>query len=104
VQRTRSDRGGLMTRLKGATSRTFSSLKIRNYRLYFVGQFVSMTGTWMQSLAQGWLVLRLTDNDASALGIVVALQFLPVLVAGAWGGVIADRFDKRRIMFITQTF
>src|SRR3954469_19593456 len=90
-------------RVKTLGKKTFSSLRVRNYRLYFVGQFVSMTGTWMQSLAQGWLVLRLTDNDASALGIVVALQFLPVLLAGAWGGVIADRFDKRRTLMITQT-
>ncbi|MDQ1396897.1 MAG: hypothetical protein QOG64_2156, partial [Acidimicrobiaceae bacterium] len=93
-----------MTRLKLSTSRTFSSLTVRNYRLYFKGQFVSMTGTWMQSLAQGWLVLRLTHNNASALGLVVALQFLPMLFMGAWGGVLADRFDKRRILILTQTF
>jgi MFS family permease len=84
-------------------SRTFTSLKIRNYRLYYVGQFVSMTGTWMQSLAQGWLVLRLTHNSGSALGVVVALQFLPMLLIGAWGGVIADRYDKRKVLMITQS-
>src|SRR3954463_4405977 len=84
-------------------SRTFASLKIRNYRLYYVGQFVSMTGTWMQSVAQGWLVLRLTHNSGAALGIVTALQFTPVLFLGAWSGVLADRVDKRRLLLVTQS-
>src|SRR4051794_3834776 len=93
-----------MTAVRGsASSRTFVSLKVRNYRLYFVGQFVSMTGTWMQSIAMGWLVITGLHRQGGALGFVVALQFLPVLLAGAWGGVIADRFDKRRTLMITQT-
>src|SRR3954452_21200757 len=92
-----------MTAVRGSASRTFVSLKVRNYRLYFVGQFVSMTGTWMQSIAMGWLVITGLHRRGGALGFVVALQLLPVLLAGAWGGVIADRFDKRRTLMITQT-
>ena len=80
---------------------TFSSLRIRNYRLYFVGQIISNCGTWMQSIAQAWLVLKLT-NSGTALGLVVALQSLPVLVLGPWGGVLADRFSKRKLLIITQ--
>jgi MFS family permease len=75
---------------------------VRNYRLYFAGQVVSVSGTWMQQVAQGWLVLRLT-NSGVALGTVTALQFVPVLLFGAWGGVIADRFDKRRLLLGTQS-
>ena len=81
---------------------TFSSLKIRNYRLYFIGQGVSLTGTWMQTIGQSWLVLELTGSG-TALGLVTALQFLPILILGPWGGVMADRFSKRRILFVTQT-
>src|SRR3954469_15799274 len=92
-----------MTAVRGSASRTFVSLKVRNYRLYFVGQFVSMTGTWMQSIAMGWLVISVLHRQGSALGFGVALQFLPVLLGGAWGGVVADRFDKRRTLMITQT-
>ncbi len=80
---------------------TFSSLRIRNYRLYYTGQIISNCGTWMQSIAQAWLVLKLT-NSGTALGLVVALQSLPVLVLGAWGGLVADRFPKRRLLIITQ--
>lgn len=90
-----------MTRVKALSGRTFRSLRIRNYRLYFVGQLVSMTGTWMQGVAQAWLVLRLTDSGI-ALGVVTALQFLPILLFGLWGGVIADRVDKRRALIATQ--
>ena len=81
---------------------TFRSLHNRNYRLYFVGQTISVSGTWMQQLAQAVLILQLTNKSGTALGILTALQFLPMLVFGAWGGVIADRFDKRRILFGTQ--
>jgi MFS family permease len=89
-------------RFHAALSRTFHSLRYRNYRLYFTGQIVSMSGTWMQSVAQAWLVIRLSGGGV-ALGVVTALQFLPVLLAGPWGGVIADRLDKRRIVTVTQT-
>ena len=87
--------------LRLATARTFRSLRNRNYRLFFVGQLVSLVGTAMQVVAQSWLVLTLTDSGV-ALGVTAALQFLPMLVLGIWGGVIADRFDKRRVLVVTQ--
>lgn len=80
---------------------TFSSLKIRNYRLYFIGQAVSLSGTWMQTIGQAWLVLDLT-HSGTALGLVTAVQFLPILLFAPLGGVIADRFPKRTILFFTQ--
>src|SRR6188472_951477 len=82
--------------------RTFASLSVRNYRLYFFGQAISMSGTWMQSVAQGLLVLKLTGSG-TALGFVTALQTLPILFFGPWGGVIADRFPKRKILYGTQS-
>jgi MFS family permease len=82
---------------------TFRALRVRNYRLFFLGQLVSVTGTWMQVIAQGWLVYEeITRHSALALGVVTALQQAPVLVFGAWGGVLADRFDKRRTLVVTQ--
>lgn len=80
---------------------TFSSLSIRNYRLFFIGQCVSMSGTWMQTVALGWLVLELTSSGAQ-LGLVTAMQFVPMLFFGAYGGVIADKLNKRSIMYWTQ--
>lgn len=79
----------------------FSSLSVRNYRYYFAGQVVSNTGTWMQRIAQDWLVLTLTGS-AFAVGITTAMQFLPMLLFGLYGGVIADRFPKRELLVITQ--
>jgi len=90
-----------MTRTRG-TTRTFAALKVRNFRLYFIGQLISVSGTWMQSLAQGWLVLQITGSSVD-LGIAVALQFLPMLLLGSYGGLIADRHEKRRILYFTQT-
>jgi MFS family permease len=81
--------------------RTFSSLDTPNYRRFFIGQSVSLTGTWMQSVAQAWLVLELT-HSATWLGLCVALQFLPVLLLGPYGGVVVDRVDKRRLLVATQ--
>jgi MFS family permease len=75
---------------------------MRNYRFFMFGQMVSVSGTWMQSVAQAWLVLKLTNNGAY-LGIVIALQMLPVLLIGPWGGLIADRFDKRRTLIGTAS-
>ncbi|SEG92385.1 Predicted arabinose efflux permease, MFS family [Thermomonospora echinospora] len=80
----------------------FRSLRIRNYRLFAAGQVVSNTGTWMQRVAQDWLVLELAHGSGVALGITTGLQFLPLLLFGLWGGVLADRYPKRRILMITQ--
>ncbi|WTP63574.1 MFS transporter [Streptomyces phaeochromogenes] len=80
----------------------FSSLKIRNYRLFFTGQVVSNTGTWMQRIAQDWLVLSLTGSSA-AVGFTTALQFLPMLLFGLYGGVLVDRLPKRPTLLATQT-
>ncbi|MFE2418923.1 MFS transporter [Streptomyces hokutonensis] len=80
----------------------FSSLKIRNYRLFFIGQVVSNTGTWMQRIAQDWLVLSLTGSSA-AVGITTALQFLPMLLFGLYGGVLVDRLPKRPTLLVTQS-
>ena len=83
------------------TGGTFSSLKIRNYRLFATGAVISNTGTWMARITQDWLVLSLTGS-AAAVGITTALQFLPMLLFGLYGGVITDRFAKRRILLISQ--
>ncbi len=90
-----------MTRLKGIGRVTFAALAIPNYRRYIAGQSVSLIGTWMQMAAQSWLVLTLTGS-ATTLGVIVALQTLPVLLLGPYGGVVADRIDKRRLMVILQ--
>ncbi|MFE9322237.1 MFS transporter [Nocardia sp. NPDC052278] len=79
----------------------FASLTVPNYRYYFAGQVVSNTGTWMQRIAQDWLVLGLTGSSF-AVGITTAMQFLPMLLFGLYGGVIADRFPKRGLLVITQ--
>ncbi|MBC7271809.1 MAG: MFS transporter [Streptomyces sp.] len=83
-------------------SSMFSSLKIRNYRLFFMGQVVSNIGTWMQRIAQDWLVLSLTGS-ATAVGVTTALQFLPMLLFGLYGGVLVDRLPKRPALLVTQT-
>lgn len=81
---------------------TFSSLHVRNYRLYYIGQIISTTGTFMQSIAQAWLVLKLT-NSGAALGLATALQYLPILLLGPYGGIMADRISKRKILYFTQS-
>ncbi len=81
---------------------TFRALSARNYRLYFIGQVISVSGTWMQAIALTWLVLRLGGNGL-VLGLTAALQYLPLLVFGAMAGVVVDRVDKRRLLFLTQT-
>ena len=95
-----SRQGGTEAR-RGFWRSTFSSLKVPNYRLYFTGQSISLAGTWMQMTAQSWLVLVLT-HSSTKLGLVVALQTLPVLFLGPYGGVVADRADKRRLMIALQ--
>jgi MFS family permease len=81
---------------------TLSSLHVRNYRLYYIGQIISTSGTFMQNIAQAWLVLKLT-NSGAALGLTTALQYLPILILGPYGGVIADRISKRKILYFTQS-
>ena len=90
-----------MSRFGRLLDTTFDSLRIRNYRLYFIGQVISVSGSWMQRVAQAWLVLHVSGSGL-ALGIVTGLQFLPVLLAGPWGGLLADRLDKRRLLVWTQ--
>ena len=91
-----------MTRVIRAGRVTFAALSVPNYRLYYAGQAISLAGTWMQMTAQAWLVLTLT-HSSTALGVVIGLQTLPVLLLGPYGGVIADRVNKRRLMIILQS-
>ena len=85
-------------------SAMFSSLAVRNYRLWFAGALVSNIGTWMQRIAQDWLVLtELTDDDATAVGITIGLQFAPMLLLLPWTGMVADRFERRKVMLVTQS-
>jgi MFS family permease len=81
--------------------RAFSALRHRNFRVFYFGQLLSLTGTWMQSTAQGWLVLELT-NSPLRLGIVTAVTSIPTLLFTLWAGDLADRHDKRRIILIAQ--
>jgi MFS family permease len=83
-------------------ARTFASLQVPNYRRYFTGQVVSITGNWMQTVAEMWLVVQLTGSGVS-VGLTAGLQFLPILLFGAWGGLLADRMPKRRLLMITQS-
>ena len=82
---------------------TFRSMKVRNFRLFFVGQAVSQVGNWLTLVAQTLLVLHLTDSGV-AVGVLAACQFLPVLLFGAWAGLVADRSDKRKLLMIVQSF
>jgi MFS family permease len=82
--------------------RTFSSLRYRNYRLFFTGQIVSQTGSWMQRIALGWFILELTHNNAFAVGLMALAQFLPFTLFGLFAGVITDRMDARRLVLGTQ--
>ena len=82
---------------------TFESLRVRNFRLFFSGQLISQIGNWLTLIAQALLVLKLTDSGF-ALGLLAACQFGPVLVLGAWAGLVADRSDKRKLLMIVQTF
>ncbi len=88
-------------RLRGWSQETFASLAEPNYRRYFLGQAVSFIGTWMQLVAQAWLVLELTGS-ATWVGLVIAAQTLPVLLVGPYGGLVADRADKRRLLIGLQ--
>jgi MFS family permease len=87
--------------LTAAIRHSFNSLEVPNYRRYFAGQLVSLSGTWMQTVAAIWVILTLTDSGV-AVGLTTALQFLPMLLIGAWGGLLADRIPKRRLLTTTQ--
>jgi len=91
-----------LTTLRRDLGNTFRALRHRNYRLYWTGQLVSLTGTWMQSVAQGWLMHRLTSS-ALMLGLLGFMQFFPVLLLSLWAGVIVDSMDKRKLLLITQS-
>jgi MFS family permease len=88
--------------MKANLARAFSSLAVRNYRLYFAGQIVSASGNWMQQIAIAWLVLKLTDSTLQ-LGLTTAAQQGPYLLLGAWGGLVADRLPTRRLLMFTQS-
>jgi len=92
-----------MVRMRRAARDTFRSLQVRNFRLFFGGQMISQVGNWLTMIAQTLLVLHLTGNGL-AVGILVGCQFTPVLVLGAWAGLVADRSDKRRLLLIVQCF
>jgi MFS family permease len=92
---------GLANPVRRTAARTFGSLKVRNFRLFITGQLISVTGTWMQTVALGWLVLELTGSGV-AVGVTLAFQFAPMLFFGLWGGLVADRYDKRRVLMWTQ--
>ncbi len=92
----------LVTRVIRAGRVTFAALAVPNYRRYYGGQAISLIGTWMQMTAQAWLVFHLT-HSSTLLGVIVALQTLPVLILGPYGGVIADRVDKRKLMVVLQS-
>jgi len=81
---------------------TFAALKHRNFRLFFIGQLVSLTGSWVQNTAQGWLVYQMTGSKV-LLGTVAAVGSLPMLLLSVWGGSVADRHSKRTVVFYTQT-
>ncbi|MEO8283384.1 MAG: MFS transporter, partial [Pseudarthrobacter sp.] len=81
---------------------TFISLKVPNFRIFAMGHFVAVVALWMQRIAQDWLVLELSGS-VTAVGITVALQFMPSLLLGPWGGMVADRFAKRKILMLCQS-
>ncbi|HET7418723.1 MAG TPA: MFS transporter [Solirubrobacterales bacterium] len=87
--------------MTAAIRHSFNSLEVPNYRRYFAGQLISLSGTWMQTVAALWVILSLTDSGV-AVGLTTALQFLPMLLIGAWGGLLADRIPKRRLLVTTQ--
>ena len=87
--------------MSATLARTFSSLSVPNYRRYFTGQVISITGNWMQIVGEMWLMVKLTGSGVG-VGLAAGLQFLPILLLGAWGGLLADRLPKRRLLTYTQ--
>jgi MFS family permease len=92
----------LRRRLREAGRRTFRAITVRNYRLYFTGQVISVSGTWMQSVAQAYLILFPLHGTGLDVAVATSLQFLPLLLLGPFGGLIADRLDKRKVLYCTQ--
>jgi len=92
-----------VTKLRRAAGETFRSLRVRNFRLFFSGQLISQVGNWLTLVAQSLLVLKLTDSGV-ALGLLAVAQFGPMLVLGAFAGLVADRSDKRRLLLVVQSF
>ncbi|WP_433284700.1 MFS transporter [Micromonospora sp. CA-244673] len=90
--------------MQAKLSTMFQSLRVRNYRLFATGQLIKLIGVWMMYIAQDWLVLDLSGNSATALGVVTALQFTPVLLLTLISGRLADRYDKRMLLFIANIF
>lgn len=88
--------------MRARLNTTFQSLRIRNYRLFATGQLIKLIGSWVMITAQDWLVLELSDNSATALGVVTALQFIPILLLTLYGGKLADRYDKRLLLIIAN--
>src|ERR1019366_5224684 len=95
--------GGPMSRVADAGHRTFRALSVRNYRLFFTGQVISVSGTWMQMVAQTYLVLFQLHGTGVDVAIAAGLQFVPLLLFGPFGGLIADRLDKRKVLYLTQS-
>jgi MFS family permease len=89
-------------RVREAGRRTFRAITVRNYRLYFTGQVISVSGTWMQTVAQAYLILFLLHGTGLDVALATSLQFLPLLLLGPFGGLIADRLDKRKVLYATQ--
>ena len=91
-----------MTGPADVVRRTFAAFSIRNFRLYFAGQVISVSGAWMQRVAQSWLVLEMTDSGA-VVGALTAVQFVPILLLAPMGGLVADRLEKRKVLYVTQS-
>jgi MFS family permease len=89
-------------RVRAAGRRTFRAIAVRNYRLYFTGQVISVSGTWMQTVAQAYLILFILHGTGLDVAIATSLQFLPLLLFGPFGGLLADRLDKRKVLYATQ--
>jgi MFS family permease len=105
VTRTSADRSadaGAASEEPSQDHAMFRALRVRNFRIYASANLVSLTGTWMQRIGQDWLVLQLSGNSGVALGLITALQFGPTLLLSMYGGVLADRYAKRRLLIITQ--
>ena len=88
--------------MREAGRRTFRAISVRNYRLYFTGQVISVSGTWMQTVSQAYLILFPLHGTGLDVAIATSLQFLPMLLLGPFGGLIADRLDKRKVLYATQ--